>query len=96
MDRFIADSIDMREYEAQNDGHEWIHSIIDVYSKFVWSFKMYTKSSEDYVEVSESLFLTEEYPEILHCDNGSEFKKSIVDLCDSLNICRIYGRVKYP
>ncbi|KAI5152069.1 hypothetical protein ENBRE01_2546, partial [Enteropsectra breve] len=97
MVHFIADSIDMRKYEAQNDGYKWILNIIDSYSKFVWSFKMYTKSSEDYVEVFESLFLTEGCPKILHCDNGKEFKnKRINGFSNSLNIYRIYGRVRHP
>ncbi|KAI5151152.1 hypothetical protein ENBRE01_1935, partial [Enteropsectra breve] len=97
MDRMIADSIDMREYDADNDGFKWILNIVDSYTKFAWSFAMHTKSSEEYAAAFESLILNEGCPKILHCDNGKEFKNRKIDaLCDGLNICRIYGRVRHP
>ncbi|KAI5152856.1 hypothetical protein ENBRE01_3067 [Enteropsectra breve] len=59
MDRMIADSIDIREYEAYIDGFKWILNTVDSYTKVAWSFAMHSKSGEEYAAAFESLFLNE-------------------------------------
>ena len=44
-ERYMADMVDLRYYSSQNDEYCWILNIIDCYSKFLFSYKLKTKSA---------------------------------------------------
>ncbi|KAI5152326.1 hypothetical protein ENBRE01_2744 [Enteropsectra breve] len=97
LDRYIADSIDMRAYASLNDGFKWVLNVVDSFTKFAWSFRLKEKSAIVYATAFKGLFYTEGVPKILHTDNGKEFKNALLDeLCTELNIKRVFGRVRHP
>ena len=46
-ERIQIDLIDVRQYEAENDGFNWLLHVIDVYSKFTFVFPMKTKTGKE-------------------------------------------------
>ena len=44
-ERYIMDFIDISRYSDYNDGYCWILNVIDTYTKYLFSFKMYYKTA---------------------------------------------------
>ncbi|KAI5151003.1 hypothetical protein ENBRE01_1830 [Enteropsectra breve] len=74
LDRFIADSIDMRKYADQNDGFKWILNIVDSYLKFAWSVALKEKSASAYLEAFKAIFLIEGTPKIYTVTTAQSLK----------------------
>ena len=71
-----SDLCDMRSFVAQNDGFNYIMTIIDVLSKYAWAAPIKRKTgyfiTETITETFERNFQTRK-PKLLHTDLGSEF-----------------------
>lgn len=81
-----ADLIDMSKFKQFNDGHSFILSVIDVFSKKAWAFPLISKSG---IEVSEALsrLLRNNKFRALQFDKGKEFlNKHVKDLLQKNNI----------
>ena len=92
-----ADMVDLRNYADTNDGYSWILHVLDLYSKFCFSFPLKSKSSEGIAEILKKLFLSEGAPNKLQTDNGREFSNvTLRGLCESLNIVFAHGRPRHP
>jgi hypothetical protein len=75
----------MTEFTKENDGYKYILNVIDCYSKFAWSFRCLTKTSNEVFFHLESLLLKCFIPKELQSDNGLEFKnRKISSLCRKL------------
>ena len=75
-----CDIVDMREYWNELDGinYRYILNIIDVFSKYVWSFPLSFKTMQ---EVYDSFVYLEEQdliPKKIWCDKGKEFYNRLI------------------
>lgn len=96
-DRYVIDCVDLRRYEAHNQGYSWILNIVDSFSKFLWSYKLKTKSAKEVADALEDCFMRYGPPVTIQSDNGKEFKNNILSaLCLSMNIRIIHGRPRNP
>ncbi|KAI5148435.1 hypothetical protein ENBRE01_0316 [Enteropsectra breve] len=96
-DRYVIDCVDMRAFQADNDGFAWILNVIDSYSKFLWSFKLKNKSAIAVVECLEQCFMDYGVPAAIQADNGKEFaNKELKALCERMNVTIIHGRPRHP
>lgn len=96
-ERYQADLVDLRYYVEANDGYCWIVNILDVYSKYLMSVPLKSKSAADVKAGFEYLFLTFGEPKELQTDNGREFRNiTLTQYLDHLNVRRIYGRARHP
>ena len=69
---------------ATPDGeYKWILHIVDHFSKFSCSFALRSKHA---AVVSEKLALWIGPPHILQCDNGTEFKDTVLLLLKSMEL----------
>src|SRR3990172_3044350 len=85
--RFVMDLINMQQYSAFNDGKEYIMTVVDHFSCFLWAFPLKHKKAKSVRKKLEQLFKQEGAPDLLQSDNGGEFKaKKIRDLCDTWGV----------
>ena len=89
--------IDLIDMTATPDGeYKWILHIVDHFSKFSSSFALRSKHA---VVVSEKLALwigLFGLPHILQCDNGTEFKDTVLLLLKKYGIKVLNGRPRHP
>lgn len=96
-DRYVIDCVDLRSYSRQNDGWCWILNVIDSYTKFLWSYKLKTKSANGVVASLKRCFTEFGVPIAVQSDNGKEFKNRLLrELCFSMRIQVIHGRPRNP
>jgi len=76
--KWQMDLITMSSYSSNNDGCNYLFTIIDVFSKYAFVFPIPTKEAIEVVHILEILFADGIKPKILLSDNGSEFKNAIV------------------
>ena len=62
----------MSKYENENDGYRWFITIIDIFSKKAWAFKLKRRSGKAILKVME-LFLEQQKPKKIEFDQGKEF-----------------------
>jgi hypothetical protein len=60
--------------------------VIDIFSKFLWSFPLKNKSSSIVAFTLQNLFLSEGHPQILGSDNGTEFKSEVNELTEGVKL----------
>lgn len=95
-ERLQADLVDMSNYNWNNNGFNWILTVIDVYSRKAWAVKLKNKSAKSVTEGIEPI-LKSVKPNILHTDNGSEFvSKQFKTLCQKYSIKQIFGSPYSP
>ena len=84
-------------YEKSNNGYKYVLNVIDCFSKFLWSFPLTTKASKIVESHRRKIFYEFSPPEILHSDNGKEFKAgNITKLCEEFYTIPVYGRPRHP
>jgi len=71
-DLWQADLVDLTSLVRHNDGHKFILTIIDVFSKFAWACPLKNKSGASLREAFSSL-IDARKPNFLQTDKGSEF-----------------------
>lgn len=76
-ERVQMDLIDMTNYTRQNGGYGWILIIIDVFTRFIWTYVLPKKDVAS-VDAALSQFITSYHPEIVMSDNEASFKSRIV------------------
>jgi len=76
-ERVQMDLIDMTNYTRQNGGYGWILIIIDVFTRFIWTYVLPKKDVAS-VDATLSQFITSYHPEIVMSDNEASFKSRIV------------------
>lgn len=50
-ERIQIDLIDLRKFSEVNDGYSWLLTIIDTFSKYLITFNLKSKSSEEVFEI---------------------------------------------
>ena len=73
-DIWSADLKDMQQLSRQNKGYKYLLNIIDLFSKYVYSIPLKSKSSHEITTAFEKLFdSSDRKPQKLWTDQGSEF-----------------------
>lgn len=71
-DQFQADLIDMKSIKSDNDGHSFILTVIDVFSKYGWAKPLRSKSGAMVAKALQKIF-QERKCRVLQTDKGTEF-----------------------
>ena len=96
-ERYQADLIDLRYCVEVNDSFCWVLNVLDLYSKYLMSVPLKSKSAVDVKTGFETLFNLFGEPVELQTDNGREFRNATsITYLDTLNVRRIYGRARHP
>jgi len=84
---YDADLMDMQHYLGDNNNYRYILVVIDVFSRFLYTQPLKTKSAKDMVVAFREIFKEANPPNTLRTDGGSEFtNKQVQDLFRELDI----------
>lgn len=89
-----ADLMDVTKYATRNSGYKYILNVVDIYSRFVWSFPLKSKSPAVVAPKLESIFqeIKRKHPESqisLQVDEGTEFKGRVLAVCKEHNVTHL-------
>ena len=80
---FQADLMDLKKYGQWNKGYKYLLNIIDIYSRYAWSFPIKQKTPEQIKELIRKVMNEVNPSDIwITFDKGSEFKGSVKKLLD--------------
>jgi hypothetical protein len=68
-----ADLVDVARLSKENEGHNFLLTVIDVLSKYAWVVPLKNKTGRSLVEAFEKIFAKGRVPERLQTDKGTEF-----------------------
>ena len=96
-ERWQMDLVVMEKYKNHPDNKPYLFNIVDMYSKFAWSYAIEDKTAITIVRILRKLFYNEGPPAILQSDNGTEFKNSLVaELCRRFRVKQNFSRPRNP
>ncbi|KAL7296809.1 hypothetical protein TKK_0010208 [Trichogramma kaykai] len=75
-DTWQADLVEMIPYAKVNEGHKYLLTVIDIFSKYGYAIPVRSKRADDIIEAMLSILKSGEHPQNLHNDNGKEFYNS--------------------
>ena len=92
------DLIDFRNLPyACNPSHKWVLHVVDHFSKFSWLYPLYSKETDQVIPLLQQQFFSFGFPDILHSDNGREFKnRKMSEFCKANNIKQVHGAPRNP
>ena len=67
-----ADLVEMREFSNENDGYNYLLTVIDCFSKYAWAIPIKNKTAEEIIKSFDNIF-KERKPLKLQTDKGKEF-----------------------
>lgn len=76
--------------------YRYVLSVMDVFSRFVWLRPVGVKSSKSIVDQLRFIYLEHGPPRVIQCDQGSEFKGAVKELCCQLTVKIIFSRPYHP
>jgi hypothetical protein len=86
--------MDLMEMPKSLKGHEYILTMVDKFSGFVWLKPLMSKNMEEVTRNVMEIFLLFGFPKTIKTDKGSEFVNSVIShVC---NICKIQHNVIIP
>jgi transposase InsO family protein len=77
-DTFQMDLVDVSTLADTNDGHNFILTAIDVFSKFAWAIPLKNKSASAVNAGLKEILDTGRIPQRIHTDQGKEFLNKII------------------
>ena len=92
-----ADLVEMQPYSRENQGHRYMLTVIDVFSKFAWAVPVKQKTGKDVSLAMKSILRQGQVPKNLQTDQGKEFYNSIFyDLMKKykINLYSTYSNLK--
>ena len=72
-DQWQADLVGMLAWGKENQGHRYLLTCIDVFSKFAWAIPIKSKNAPDVVRALKAILKGKRKPRCLQTDKGSEF-----------------------
>jgi transposase InsO family protein len=88
------DLIDFQKYRER--GYNWILTVVDVFSKYLWARPLKHKSAEEVKEALSDIF-KERRPIVLQSDNGTEFRnKVLTDYLHLWGITQVFSKSYTP
>jgi transposase InsO family protein len=85
-----ADLNDMISLKDENNGYQYILTVIDVFTRFAWALPLKTKSGEDVTEAFRLIF-KDVSPIYLQTDKGKEFYNSTFDKFLKSKKCKLFS-----
>lgn len=97
-ERWQIDLIEMRRdaVTVHGDTYRFILQVIDVHSRFLITRPLVKKSSAVVARALEDIIYQHDAPHIIQCDNGSEFKGEVIQLCKRHFIRVIHSSPYHP
>lgn len=87
----VSDLLDLSNYKHENNGYKYLLNIIDIWSRFVWSYTLKTKTPKEiapkFIDVIEKI--KQMYPDATisaTTDAGGEFMGEVQDVFDTYDI----------
>ena len=71
-DQFQADLVEMREFSDENNGYNYLLTVIDCFSKYAWAKPIKNKTADEILKAFDEIF-KERVPSKLQTDKGKEF-----------------------
>lgn len=85
-----ADSANMKSFADDNDGYQHFLVVIDVFSRYVWTFPLKSTTGKESAQIFNTLF-KKVNPWRLRTDKGSEFtSKSLCQVVNRFNVLHIF------
>lgn len=73
-----ADLMDMTRIASHNDGFQHVLLAIDIFSRYVWTVALKTKSGKEVKEAFSNIFSRGRTPKTIRTDKGTEFTNGLV------------------
>ena len=77
--QFDGDTADMSFYVRQNDGYKYFALFIDIFTRYVWTVPLKTKTGQEMVRALKTVFNTGRKCQQLRMDKGTEFLNRYVE-----------------
>ena len=77
--QFDADTADMSFYASHNKGYKYFALFIDIFSRYVWTVGLKTRTGQEMVGALKSVFSTGRKCQQLRTDKGTEFLNRYVE-----------------
>lgn len=90
------DLVDMTRFAWANNGNKYILVVVDVFSRFLYTFPLKNKTAKDVADRLSEIMTAEHTPKHLLSDNGGEFLNEVNELCKSKGIKRRFSRSYSP
>ena len=71
--QFDCDTADMSYYTSHNNGYKYFVLLIDIFTRYVWTVALKTKTGKEMVKALNSVFSKGDKPERLRTDKGTEY-----------------------
>ena len=95
--RYIADLWELPNEIFEVSGFKFIIDVIDHFSKWYYGYLLPNKEAKNVLNKIEQYILSFGVPKILQCDNGGEFKNSLLEnYCINNNIKLIFSSPYHP
>ena len=87
-ERHQVDLVSMVSLPGNIDGdtYKYIMSVIGIFSSFLFLRPLQTKETSEVAEHLLDIYMEHGPPEILHSDQGPEFKGVVKTVCEALNV----------
>ncbi len=72
-DQWDGDTADMSDFHKDNDGYKYVLFLIDVFSRYLWTFPLKTKTAKEMTEAFEKVLTSGRKPRKLRTDKGTEY-----------------------
>ena len=97
-DRWQLDLIDMKADQVSHDGknQRYILSVIDTFSRFLFLRSLPRKDSKTVAECLSRIFADQGQPQVIQCDQGTEFKGTVKKLLQDRGIKVLRSRPYHP
>ena len=100
LDHWQIDLIDFTAQTTFNNGHRFILTVIDGFTKYAWAKPIKTKHASSVAEAMRNVFddhvLHNRLPKIIQSDNGGEFKDEVSRLLAERGIKQIFSEPFKP
>lgn len=93
------DLMNFESFARANSGYKYVFVAIDIFTKFVYLAPLPDKSQKHVAQVLSKWFLWGDVPDVLHSDNGTEFKGAnghVERLCKEFKVKQVFGDAYSP
>jgi transposase InsO family protein len=93
------DLMNFESFSRANSGYKYVFVAIDIFTKFVYLAPLPDKSQKHVAQILSKWFLWGDVPDVLHSDNGTEFKGAnghVDRLCKEFKVKQVFGDAYSP
>ena len=91
-----ADLMDISNFSRDNSGVKYLLNVIDIYSRYTWSYPLKSKKPSEIALYIESIInsIPKSNYKVLCIDLGNEFKWQVNTILEKHNVKRFYNNPK--